>query len=130
MAESRAEDLLRDFLESQWMDQIADYVQRGRKYALLNDDELIAKWFASVKAMADAPTELSWHDENNDAGAELALRKVEPPHDQAAPYWHRYMETSDAVIRELQRDPERLKDLKDSLAAELLAFEDARDRSN
>jgi hypothetical protein len=130
MAERRPYSLVEDFLESRRVDRIADYAQRGRKYRQLDDDALIARWLASVKAMADAPLEPSHRDEYDDTEAELALRKIDPPFAAAEPDFERYMEVTDAEIRKIKRDPQQLSALTDSLVADLLAFEDERDWSN
>jgi hypothetical protein len=130
MAEKRGESLVKDFLESQRVDRMADYLRRGRKYRPLTDDDLIAKWLASVKAMADAPGDPSCHVENDDAEAELALRKIDPPYEAAEPDFDRYMEVSEAAIRGIKADPKKLKDLKAGLVEDLRAFQDERDRSH
>jgi hypothetical protein len=130
MANNRLDSLLEDFLESQRVDRMADYVQRGRRYGPLNDDDLIAKWWASLKSMADAPRDPMFGAAFNDADAELALRKIDPRCAEAAFYFDRYVEATDAEMREITSDPKRLAELRRNLSDDLLAFFEARDWSN
>jgi hypothetical protein len=130
MANNRLDSLLEDFLESQRVDRMADYVQRGRRYGPLNDDDLIAKWWASLKSMADAPRDPMFGAAFNDADAELALRKIDPRCAEAAFYFDRYVEATDAEMREITSDPKRLAELRRNLSDDLLAFFEARDWSS
>jgi hypothetical protein len=130
MAKNYAEEIVRDFLESSRLDRMAEYVQRGRKYAPLSDEDLIAKWLAGVKAMADAPEDPACYAEQNDTESELALRKLDPPHDLAQPDVDRYVETSEAAIRAIESDPERLAELRAGIVEDLRAFQEGRERSN
>jgi hypothetical protein len=130
MANNRSNSLVKDFLESKRVDHIADYVQRGRRYEPLNDVELIAKWWASLKSMADAPREPTFSAAYDDAEAELALRKIDPLCEEAAFYFDRCADAIDAELREIESDPKRLADLRCNLADDLRAFSEARDRSN
>jgi hypothetical protein len=130
MANNRSNSLVRDFLESKRVDRIADYVQRGRRYGSLNDDDLIAKWWASLKSMADAPREPMFGAAFDDAEAELALRKIDPLCDEAAFYFDRFVEAADAEIREIESDPKRLADARRNLSDDLRAFIEAQEWSN
>ena len=125
MANNRANSLWEGFLESRKQDRIADYVGRGRRYGPLNDDDLMAEWWANLKSMADAPREPSFTAAFDDAEAELALRNIDPPCEEAVFYFDRYAEATDAYMREIRRDPELLAALKHYLANELMAFDDA-----
>ena len=130
MANNRCNSLVKDFLESKRVDRIADYVQRGRRYCALDDDKVMAKWWASLKSMADAPREPMFSAAFEDAEAELALRKIDLLCEEAAFYFDRYVEAADAEIREIKSDPERLADLRRNLIDDLLAFDDAKIWSN
>jgi hypothetical protein len=130
MANNRSNSLVRDFLESKRVDRIADYVQRGRRYGPLSDDDLIAKWWATLKSMADAPREPMFSAAFDDAEAELALRKIDPLRDEAVFHFDRYLEATDAEMREIESDPKRLADSRCNLIDDLRAFSEARDRSN
>jgi hypothetical protein len=130
MANNRLDSLLEDFLESQRVDRIADYVQRGQRYGPLNDDDLTAKWWASLKSMAEAPRDPMFGAAFNDADAELAMRKIDPRCEEAAVYFDRFVEATDADMREITSDPKRLAELRRKLSDDLLAFFEARDWSN
>ena len=130
MADNRFNSLVKDLLESRRMDHIADYVQRGRRYGSLNDDDLMAKWLASLKSMADAPREPLFSAAFDDAEAELELRKIDPLCEEAVFYFDRYMEATDAEMREIESDPERLAESRRNLIDDLRAFDDAKIWSN
>ena len=130
MTNNRSDSLVRDFMESKRVDHIADYVQRGRRYGPLNDQDLMAKWWASLKAMADAPLEPMYIAAYDDAQAELALRKIDPLCEEAVVYFDRCSDAIDVELRKLQRDPKRLEDLRRSVSDDLRAFCEAQEWSN
>jgi hypothetical protein len=130
MADNRSNSVVEDFLESKRVDHIADYVQRGRRYGPLNDDDLMAKWWASLKAMADAPLEPMYFAAYEDAQAELALRKIDPLCEEAVYYFDRCSDAIDAELRKLGSDPKTLEDLRHSLSDDLRAFCEAQEWSN
>jgi hypothetical protein len=130
MANNRLDSLLEDFVESKRVDHIADYVQRGRRYGPLNDDDLMAKWWANLKSMADAPLEPMHIAAYDDAEAELALRKIDPLCEKAAVYFDRCSDAIDAEMRKLQSDPKRLAELRRNLSDDLRAFCEAQEWSN
>ena len=129
MSKQRLRETVIDFLLSRRIDHSADYIQRGCRFAPLSDGDLVAKWFASFKSMADTPLEPSGLAEHDDIEAEMELRNIEPPYDRC-PDFERFMAATDVELQAIRRDPERLGEMMDRLVADLRAFEEARDNAN
>jgi hypothetical protein len=66
----------------------------------------------------------------NDADAELALRKIDPRCAEAAFYFDRFVEATDAEMREIASDPKRPAELRRNLSDDLRAFCEAQEWSN
>lgn len=130
MGRKQAEQIMTDFLYSWRLDQAADYIQRGRRFAGLSDADLVAKWFTVLRAMADAPLDPSCLAETIDVEAELDLRHIEPPYDQVQPELDRWFAATEDLFHAIERDPEMARELRDDIVAQLLAFDDARIWSN
>src|SRR4051794_13026101 len=99
-----------DFLQSRLIDQTADYMQSGCRFARLSDGELAARWFTSFRSMADAPSDPVCLAELNDVEAEMGIRNIAPPYDQAQSEVDRYLAAADAEIQDARRDPDRFSD--------------------
>jgi hypothetical protein len=82
MSDNNARDFAHAFRESQLMNDMHDYIQRGRRFEAVATPELNKMWIAVVQAMAaergDARACLRDFD---DTSAEFQLRGVEPPVD-------------------------------------------------
>jgi|HubBroStandDraft_4_1064222.scaffolds.fasta_scaffold1958073_1 hypothetical protein len=74
------EALLRAMMESAAMDEMRDYLLRGRIHAELSDAALQVEWTKSFKRWFTA-RDLPQEQEMNDFSAELRLRKIEPPYE-------------------------------------------------
>jgi hypothetical protein len=106
--------------ESRSMDRVADYMQRGGRFAPLSDTDLVAKWLAGLRAMADAPLDPTCQAEIADLEAELSLRNIEPPYEQGLPQLERWMVAARVAIAELRSDPAKLDELMARVLADLL----------
>jgi hypothetical protein len=111
------------FLESLSMDRAADYMQRGARFAPLSDADLVAKWLAGLRAMADAPLDRTCQAEIADLEAEMNLRNIEPPFAQGQPELERWMVAAQIAIAELRGDPAKLDELTARVLADLLRFD-------
>jgi hypothetical protein len=124
MKQHRMERLI-DFLESRQMDMIADYMQRGARFAPLSDDDLVAQWLTTFRAMADAPLDPSCFAEFVDVDAELDLRNIAPPYEGVQPELDRWLAATDIELQAITRDPQQRSELKERMMAEWRAFDDA-----
>lgn len=114
-----------DFVESRQIDNIADYMQRGARFAPLSDDDLVAQWLTTFGALADAPLDPSCFAEFIDVEAEMNLRNIAPPHDRVQPELERWMAATDIAIQAITRDPQQRSELMERMIAEWRAFDDA-----
>jgi hypothetical protein len=114
-----------DFLESRQIDKIADYMQRGARFAPLSDDDLVARWFTTLRAMTDAPLDPSCFAEFVDVEAELDLRNIAPPYDRVQPEIDRWLAATDIAMEAIARDPQLRSELMERMLAEWAAFDDA-----
>jgi hypothetical protein len=69
------------WIDSESVEDVADYAERGRKHAALSDGELTAAWVQAFRNFAQ-----DFHNEElqaapTDYSAEFRLRGLEPPHD-------------------------------------------------
>jgi hypothetical protein len=118
------------FLQSRSIDLVADYVQRGARFAQLSDADLVARWRATFTAMADAILDPAGYADSNDIEAELSLRNIEPPYDEAQPEIERFIAAADAEFAAVKRDPKRYRECIDRLIEDLEAYEEAWVRSH
>ena len=66
------------FLENLGMEQDASYIQRGRRFATLADDELVARWVAAFRTYVAVLLSGANSAESNDLASELTLRGKKP----------------------------------------------------
>jgi hypothetical protein len=67
------------FLQSELMDETADYLARGRHLEQLSPDQLNDAWERAFRTWFSQRDD---HREMNDCDAELRLRSVEPPYER------------------------------------------------
>jgi hypothetical protein len=125
MMEQHRMEWLKDFLQSRQIDQIAEYMQRGARFAPLSDDDLVAQWLTTFRAMADAPSDPPLFAEFVDVEAEMDFRGIVPPYDQIQPEVDRWLAATDITIQAITRDPQQRAELEEWMMAEWRAFDDA-----
>ena len=83
MAAETIHDLVLGYIHDQEIEATAAYVERGRAYAALTEDELKQRWAAAFKVWADSGESQPMED----FGSELALRGVELPMELVEAEW-------------------------------------------
>jgi hypothetical protein len=126
--EDEAEKTALSFLKSQRMNQLADYVSRGRAFGKMTDEEVHEGWRASMGAMARSPTERAHRRLNNDYESELDLRRL--PFPEGTEEAKQFLDASKRMIDELLADPEERERIRADLAKDLGDFIDQRNRRN
>jgi hypothetical protein len=61
------------FLKAKSIDELADYVHRGRSHGRLSSEELVVVWKRAVKDMADAPLSEESRKAESDLVSEFQL---------------------------------------------------------
>lgn len=74
----RIDALLQAFMDHQAMEETRDYLERGRRFGGLTDDDLSTGWAAAFTAVC-ADGDGRRETDLDDFGAELGLRKLERP---------------------------------------------------
>ena len=95
-------------LEAEAMNDVADYVARGRRLQHVGDEELAARYLSSAEAWAASPMDRAVAGDVVDAASEFTLRGVVPPYDAAR--GHIEIAVA-AIVREVGTiDPEEMVD--------------------
>ncbi|APG11401.1 hypothetical protein BKD09_24000 [Bradyrhizobium japonicum] len=128
--EDETESMAIGFLQSQKVNWAAGYIERGRRFGAMTDEAVRGQWLASMKAMGDDATDKSARDWNNDAEAELTLRKLDPPFAAGNDDVNRFLAASKKRVDELMADPVERERIENSLIEDLKAFGEGTERSN
>jgi hypothetical protein len=72
---------IQSWIESESVDDIAEYAARGRKFADLSDAELSEAWVRALKQYAKNFQNTRLRDTHSDYTSEFRLRRLEPPYD-------------------------------------------------
>jgi hypothetical protein len=115
-------DIVDAYLANQQLEQLQDYLHRGRTLSEKSVEILNERWLELTSDWARDFGSKTDHREREDIQSELQLRKLEPPFDQAA-----------EIIEEIRRksrehdrsDPERLARVEKSLNEAIANFEAA-----
>jgi hypothetical protein len=78
MSDDLSKDVL-GWIQSESVDDTADYVARGRKYAGLPDEEAKSQWIHAFRSLANDFVNSPWWRIQSHLTSELALRGLEPP---------------------------------------------------
>jgi hypothetical protein len=105
-------------LENNSMEEMQDYLQRGRDLAHVSDGELVDAWVAQMNFWAEQSKDY-YGRMYNDCTAELSLRKIEPPFDRAAEAFKKIIANDVAYTNELLKDPARTAALEITIQAKL-----------
>jgi hypothetical protein len=70
---------LESLLASKSLDNIADYVVRGRRYSRLQDEELFAAWKDAMRAFSVQPFDEKLRTPHHDLYCEIELRGLNAP---------------------------------------------------
>jgi hypothetical protein len=77
--ETNGDDLARAVAESMEMDETADYLRRGRRFAALPDQDAKKAWAKAFKAWIEETSSPERQKLAADLAAELRLRLIAPP---------------------------------------------------
>ena len=72
---------IQSWIESESVDDVADYAARGRRFAALSDAELFEAWVGALKKSTKNFRSTRLRDTHSDYTAEYRLRRLEPPYD-------------------------------------------------
>jgi hypothetical protein len=74
-------DFAEEFLQHELMNQTRAYIERGRRYQMLNDFDVARAWVAAFERCFDEKTAENCRD-MVDAAAEIRLRGIAMPYDK------------------------------------------------
>jgi hypothetical protein len=77
--DDEADKAVRSWIDSEPVDSVADYAERGRKYAALSDVELSSAWVQTIRASARDTHNKEQRTAQADYSAEFSLRGIDPP---------------------------------------------------
>jgi hypothetical protein len=112
------------FLANQQLEQLQDYLHRGRALSEKSVETLNARWLELMSDWVRDFGSKTDHREREDIQAELQFRKLEPPFDQAAEIMEELRRKS-RVRDRLTSDPEHLARVERWLNEAIANFEAA-----
>jgi hypothetical protein len=110
------------WLRNQGLDQVEDYVRRGRQFGGVDADELRRGWVAAYKAGARDLQNVDARKLSDDLEAELSLRGEEPPYSQVKAEHDAVTAAVTAAAEDLLRDPERMREVGSGIVRDMIAF--------
>jgi len=113
---------------SERVDRAARYVQRGRRYHELSDADLMARWQTAFRAFAQKLNDQARQD-YQDMESEIELRGLEVPVELVKDAIDELEARFQRAWKQVQLDPEKLKQAKEAIAGNFWAFIAKRDRS-
>jgi len=118
------EEDLTAWLQNQGLDQVEDYVGRGRQFGGVDADELRRGWVAAYKVWARDLQNVDARKLSEDLEAELSLRGEEPPYSLVKAEHDAVTAAAMAAAEDLLRDPERMREIGSGIARDMIAFLD------
>jgi hypothetical protein len=112
------------WLESKAVDQVDEYVRRGRRFAALETPALKEAYVISFTRWVDTNNAETRQD-TDDQEAELRLRNEEPPHALLEEQIDVLVEKAAAATKRLKADPERLAEAEEEWSREFSGFIDS-----
>ena len=100
------------------VDNLADYLQRGRSYSKITDEELSANWTAIFRELAQEPLRPDLHTRKTDLFCEFEQRGLTPPLDSI----REDFEKVDSAMREFGSDPESFAERSEQATKDLARF--------
>jgi hypothetical protein len=128
--DSEVRTVMLSWLESTSVDNVADYVSRGRRFASLGEDGLLEKWKVAFKAVAAQPSSDSARADSRDLGAEIEYRGLKPPYEDED--IKRALETLVAKASEIAGNlsPEDTERVNKEILRDLTEYKTKRDRGS
>jgi hypothetical protein len=112
------------------VDCAADYLRRGRRYASLPAEDLPKSWQKAFRAWVQIPNSELMRREKDDLGAELELRGIPLPLAEVADAAEVLRNKAAEAIRQLESNPERYREVAESLEEDLEVFRRRHDLKN
>ncbi len=129
-AESTMRAAVMSFLESKAVDEIADYLSRGRRHASLQNSELLSAWKAALWAMAKDPLSDDIRADYSDLNAEVRHRGIDDSFGDAdaRAALDEYAARVDEIAAEVSRNPEENERVEREMLRDLEDYQKKRDR--
>jgi hypothetical protein len=118
------EEDLTAWLRNQGLDQVEDYVRRGRQFGGVDVDEVKRGWVAAYKVWARDLQNADARKIADDLEAELSLRGEEPPYSLVKAEQEAVTAAVTAAEEELLLDPERMREIGSGIVRDMIAFLD------
>jgi hypothetical protein len=105
------------------LDDVADYIARGRKFGRLSDEEICDRFVAVFRKVADNPAALDSWATKKDIEAEFQMRNREIPFELIREDFERLNEVLLTHIRTMEReDPERWAEMNREIDRDFQQF--------
>lgn len=112
-------------LNSKRVDEASQYVERGRPYQALSDNDLHEHWLRTMRAWGNNPRDQGLQKLQDDLSSEYLLRGREAPLEEVPDVLERLANAAaDQLKRVGEETPERLTEINSELEDELQQFLD------
>jgi len=128
-ASSSKDDDILGWLESNRIDRVANYVQRGRKNKGLSNDALFEEWKQAMRSMAKDPHDSKLRALEQDLASEIEVRGLVAPYAEVKDAIELLVSRAEEQYRKVQEDPEEYERVNEELEQDLAEFKEKRDRS-
>jgi hypothetical protein len=134
MAKKPASNLEADmlsFLGSKSVDQLSDYLGRGRRHASLQNDALLDAWKRATRAMAAQPDADDLRAEHTDLECELRHRGIDAPREEPdiRAALDEYLSKVADLLERVAKDPAERDRINEEISEDLDDYRGQRDRS-
>ncbi len=115
-------DVVLAWIQDKRLQDIEDYVWRGRPLSGVPTEELMSRWVALFKYQAYQPNLVEPSLESTDIDAELQIRKIELPFELVEAEFKMIEDKTRIAFEAAEKDPDRMKQGSEAALDDLTEF--------
>jgi hypothetical protein len=124
------EDAILGWIKAQRVDNMANYVRRGRIHAAIDDDTLRTEWVRTLKVRMANPDDEDLQRQHHDYEMELRVRGLDPPTEAVQEEIQIVANMLRAQQDEIRRDPEARRAAEEAFDAITRDYLEKRSKAN
>lgn len=115
-------DVILSWIGDKRLQDVEDYVRRGRLLSGVPTEELMSRWVSLFKYWAFQPALVEPSHEYTDTESELQIRKIEPPFEQVEAEFKMIQDKTRIAYEAARKDPDRMKQGSEAALDDLTEF--------
>ena len=115
-------DVVLAWIQDKRLQDVEDYVRRGRQLSDVPTEELMSRWVALFKHQAYQPNLVEPSLESTDIDAELQIRKIELPFELVEAEFKMIEDKTRIAYEAASKDPNRMKQGSEAALDDLTEF--------